>query len=92
MSHRQGLDNEFTNPGLLSRYDAAAAGSGEYVTTYFNPLDILTVIQNSSEHIPSAVGAKMPVPGPHYGDKNATLTATLLQDVIADSILSLIHI
>lgn len=50
------------------RYDRIAAGSPE-VIAYYNHLDILSVIQDSTEHIPSAIGHRVEIRGKYGNDE-----------------------
>lgn len=62
------LRDEATYRNALDRFDAIAAGSRE-VMAYYNHLDILSVIQDSSEHIPSAVGHRIEIKGKYGNDE-----------------------
>ena len=74
----------------LGRYDRIAASLTKEVMAYFNVLDILTIIQDSTSKIPSAVGHRVLLEGKYGKDpithSDAFFAGSVLQRLIPNAV------
>ncbi len=73
-------------PDSFRRYDAAAAESPTHLKAYHLSLDILSVLQDATPLLQSAVGKRIPLQGPHSLDIHANWVKNKLQEIVRNTI------